>query len=92
MSTLSCIESCAVVAIRSNMGFEDFRLLTSWLDCYQYIYPGDRKLVMADQLLSTQNVQHASEIFKAWLLADLIECTLTTGQQNRILSWMNQTQ
>lgn len=85
----------AWVAIRDTLPFTDYKLLAEWLDCYEYILPAARQLspFIAGRLTDNLKVlgikRTSRDLFTAWLLADLIESTLTLKEQGRLHVWMN---
>ena len=89
---ITCNEAVAIAAIHSDMNFQDYRLLASWLGCYKYVYPGERKLAagMVGVLICPAEITNATDLFIAWQLADLIQSSLTIQEQERIISWMSQ--
>lgn len=94
MVQLTCNEALGVVAIRYKMSRVTYRFLAEWLNCYSYVIPAERELStflmrkISYPVTVLGTTHSSSDWFKIWLLADLIECTLTKKEQERILSWM----
>lgn len=80
-------------AIKFQLSFQDFKRITEWMGCYRYIPPADRWLdsQLATEILRLKlsDANHASSVFKTWLLCDLIETSLNIDEQIEILKWMN---
>lgn len=86
-------------AIEHNMSFQDYRLVTEWLGCFQYVLPDDRNLLggvvseLAERLIRNLRkngwVKSKSIVFGMYLQADLIETTLTIEEQKELMPWMS---
>lgn len=94
---LNLTEALAVIAIEQNLPFTTYKELGEWLGCYNFIPKADRKLspILLNKLqfkaklgvLGRPHVAH--DVFKVWLLADMLEVTLTQTEQTRVAIWMN---
>jgi hypothetical protein len=87
---LTLTEALGVLAIRTGISFNDYRILGEWLECYTYIPPAQRYLRIGHNLIAASNYSQtcALDWFKHWLLCDIIQCTLTEQQQTKVMQWI----
>jgi hypothetical protein len=90
---LTLTEALVVVAIKYDLPAYEFRALANWLECDSYIVPAERslnpQLVYEKVGYACSDILNASQLFKIWLMCDLIESTLTFKQQEKVITWMN---
>jgi hypothetical protein len=90
--TLLC--ACVAAAIKGDIPFEEFKNITEWLGVYAYVYPADRSVsfdmmaFLTKGIAKTEEPMRARKVFKAWLLADLMETCLTEKQQSIVLGFL----
>lgn len=77
--------SCLQVTIKHNIGFQDFKLFTEWLGCYNDLRPIDRELVPELVTYLMRNRSVGIEVFKSYLLCDIITTVATKQIQERLL-------
>lgn len=65
------------LAIKHKMTFSNVDLLYNWFDCFDYILPSERKLV----LLPVVEVTCARDVLSMWLLCNIIESRWTVAEQ-----------
>jgi hypothetical protein len=89
--TLELDEAVIVTALKSNLTFGEYRLLSEWLDCYNYVLPNDRGLStkFLNSVCQTYFIS-PTDIYALWMKSNLIHTTLTVAKQVSILSWMAQ--
>lgn len=81
------------LAVRTQMDFVTFKTLTEWLEVYHMLRPMERSLsfdmlhylVDGAATMDSEGAR-ASKVFKAWLMADIIETVLTEKQQDRCVN------
>lgn len=86
------IACLAVPAIKAHMSFNDFRTLTEYFGVYNFIPLHDRTVSFDMLAYLTKGAaggqRSAREIFKAWLIADLVETCLTEAQQDIVMKYL----
>lgn len=90
------LATCAAACIKCELNLDDFRIWTEWLGVYRYIVPDDRVLsfdmcaFLTKGAANTEGNKRARIVFKAWLLADIMETCLTEEQQRKTISYLLQ--
>ena len=73
------------IAVRYSLGFQDFKMLTEWLGVYDDISNNKRELLPALVIELMRNKANGSEVFKSYLLLDLIQTVANKQIQERLL-------
>lgn len=83
-------------AIEKNLTFPDYKLISEWLECYEYIQPKHRILHtnLLESLLKFKLAQarppNKSVAFKIWYYSDLVESCLNSAEQLEVAKWMKE--
>lgn len=91
---LTCNETLIALTVKHNLARTTFHTLANWLECYEYVYPVDRILhthllkLVTDFYFRTVKPPRASDIFKLWLVLDILEYNCPLASQERIYKWM----
>ena len=83
---LTLRESIAVLTYKQSVPFSNFRTLSEWLGCYQYILPDHRILIESALTLQVQN--SASSIFNQYLFCIILENHYTESEQTNICRYI----
>ena len=68
---------CVVAAIMHKLPHWHYKLLTEWLDCYQYVPPASRNL----KCIPIVPIHRAIDVIKMHNLCDILETTMTPSEQ-----------
>lgn len=82
-------EAVGIVAIKYSIPFQEFKQLSEWLDCYEYRLPADR--VLNSELVlhaASENIKAPVDVFKMWLVSDILYTCFSYGSQERMLLWL----
>jgi hypothetical protein len=79
-SELRCRIAARLWELKQFPFFQKYKILTEWLDCYQYILPQDRELGPA--ITATINGPH--NCYLLWQFIDLLYNCLTYAEQEYV--------
>ena len=93
MAGLTLRESLAVIAYRDSLTFPQYRLLSEWLGCYQYILPISQEMAPSMLSLSPAKPEISSTLQLYYYQILLSKCYTLREQSNiirYILCYLNQ--